>query len=532
MDLQKPTQILLPPHLRGGKQIEGKSGQIEGVTLLPNERVGNMVSSPDTNQVSTMETSSPPLFDKLGMSISSRIPVSEIEPRSGVVPSSEKTPESKIKHFFELGAMASGIESTDELSRKTKSLSSWSVSDHKTASDSSSHPSNSDEAKMSLARQCGTVEECDIRRFQNMHLYDGKSVGVWCLAVEPVPKPTFLMENIPFHWERAVDTTSGELLAPVEQPQTMMNLDGNAPIDQCRWHQLHWTTNSLVTRENTVRREKAWKRQAVSKIMAAVTNGTLPGMKTYQLEEPPEKESQEPWIIRPAKAEDMPAITELYNMEVRGGYQAVDTEELSARDFLRVLQACEESNLHFLVAVTQPISLEDPKKWPDFRLYRWYMKQKEHLSLSMPDAISQPAILGFGFLGENNAGVIGSSATIGRYTGQIRIYVHPDHRLQGIGRALLEKLLIPTEKKFRSIIIEAFFQSQHDTELSWMERFLSRYEFTRVCYLEDFGRTKRGKHSAWLDKVTWRRQILTKEEVGLEPRKEGEVWSEDELSSI
>ncbi|OAA58616.1 Acyl-CoA N-acyltransferase [Niveomyces insectorum RCEF 264] len=218
--------------------------------------------------------------------------------------------------------------------------------------------------------------------------------------------------------------------------------------------------------------------------------------------------------IRFANTNDMPGVQEIYNFEVLKGAQATDTEPLPLAEFHAILATCRTAQLPFLVA------LAGRKKIP-----------------GVPDKV-----LGFGFFSVYQPGLAGGLSGTGRYGVKVNVFVHVRHRQQGIGSALLDRLLrlssrayvpkkehdvpftnsaddknddenddggnedggnaasIETPRRYRSVFAEILYGSEKGLAEQWYERVL-----TSAFGFQASGKSVRGAHwsnvgQCWLNK--------------------------------
>ncbi|KAF2749387.1 hypothetical protein M011DRAFT_439842 [Sporormia fimetaria CBS 119925] len=128
---------------------------------------------------------------------------------------------------------------------------------------------------------------------------------------------------------------------------------------------------------------------------------------------PPEAETLKPAaniFLRPATDGDIHAITEIYNLYVRNSVAAKEFGDKTPQQMANHLRSLMNGGLPWIVAVS---------------------KGKIRGSTTM----SQP-VVGFAFIDEYS-----DRSTMYQYTFELEMFVHPDHRHQGVGKCLMDRML-------------------------------------------------------------------------------------------
>ncbi len=134
---------------------------------------------------------------------------------------------------------------------------------------------------------------------------------------------------------------------------------------------------------------------------------------------------KEPCHLRPAEADDLDQIRDIYNGEIDAGNQALDTQPLTVDDFTNIFHEAWRYNMPFIVAIAGP---------PPRRRHN-------------PSDIREK-VIGFAYLTAWNRGLAGSPASIGRPTARLHLYVRMAHRRRQIGSCLMDKIMSMVSDNF------------------------------------------------------------------------------------
>ncbi|KAL2752889.1 hypothetical protein ACRALDRAFT_1072695 [Sodiomyces alcalophilus JCM 7366] len=334
----------------------------------------------------------------------------------------------------------------------------------------------------------------------------------WSSRIPRHPRPTFLEDGgIEEHWFRDVDTETGRLREPVEQPPTFVDMHEEMELDpNLRDRRRDWTSAYLITRENKVRKRKArWLHHARTQAHGEVEGRLLlPPI-------PPPRKVEVDCVLRPAKPSDLAGIVDIYNWEIKRGIRAWDTELVDEEDFRRIGRSCKDAKLPFIVAVGRPVDLNDPSNWPSKVMWEEFKAWTATSVVDPPQFKKrEPTVIGFAFMQPYDRG-FGLGRHVGRTTVQLSVFVHHEYRRKHVGTALIDRLLthilwnnIGTDGRFNQplpnrIIIETLMRGKADPDFSWMSRMLRGFHFQEVGHMYSSHRTQRGKNSEWLDKYIW-----------------------------
>jgi L-amino acid N-acyltransferase YncA len=121
--------------------------------------------------------------------------------------------------------------------------------------------------------------------------------------------------------------------------------------------------------------------------------------------------------LRPAQMKDIPGITSIYNHYVLNSIIPEDQSAVSDQDMQTVLKDAQAQGLPFIVAVKGRVppcgSIKSAEK-----------------------------VLGFAYVEFYNYSLAGTVKGASRFTGVIQLYVEPNHTRKGVGRSLMDRILV------------------------------------------------------------------------------------------
>ncbi|KAK3995957.1 hypothetical protein QBC44DRAFT_304754 [Cladorrhinum sp. PSN332] len=312
------------------------------------------------------------------------------------------------------------------------------------------------------------------------HSYLDPFIVTWMQTV-PEIKASFIEEKTPDHWYRDVNPATGELIEPINFPETLVS---DETLDQeLDWRRQNWSSSIMVRRqhqhlENDRKRNRQAK-QVIDEKAASVNmaNIVLPqavaAIKQVEPEtvvEEPKKPRKPPtvvlpaddgivyarWVprmpcfLRPAERVDMEAVAEIYNLEMKHGFQVRDSEPLSVYDWENILTKSKELGMPFIVVVrgsVMTLGLNLKEKQSNFILSCFKRVPKD---VRDPKGQRAGQILGFGFLSPWQLGLAGSPEGASRGSARMHCYVHPDYRRKAIGYSIMDMLMYCTSSRFTS----------------------------------------------------------------------------------
>lgn len=341
------------------------------------------------------------------------------------------------------------------------------------------------------------------------------SVGKWRGQLEVAPEAR--LPSGPDIGRCDINTETGQLLKAVKQPDAhIVHSDGPCRDDRdIAWRQANMTSSLHIKR-----RQEVLKRQEQAQVVV-------------WHEAPPPEEVVWPkanCLIRPAMPSDFAGIADIMNLEIQQGRppRVLQAERVTAEDVAFAYNYCQRNSRPFIVAVPAEEDILDRSKWPEGAddAYEEFLKFKR----TQPKK-EIPSVLGFAFVTETRVGFLGSLCSASRFSGQIKLVVHPAHRRKLYGSALLDRILLCTtvyhrslvdyqwecsepaltyedlpgrnKRKYTHLYIDTFFESSEDPDVDWMTKMLEKFEFKKTASFKGSMRLDRGDDSAWMDLVTW-----------------------------
>lgn len=241
---------------------------------------------------------------------------------------------------------------------------------------------------------------------------------------------------------------------------------------------------------------------------------------------------EQPWpsascFIRPAEKKDYDQIADIINLERSTACPQVflSSAPVISSDVDKAAWPCRSATRPFIVAIPVGEDMMDQSKWPpnSDRAYQEYVEFKK----SQPTP--PPSVFGFALVTDMPLGFLSDRCLGSRHSGQVRIFVHSEHRQKSYGTALLDKILLCTSPHHRSIIdyewrfghpegiyddpltqnirqhvrlyVELFCENKLQNEYTWRADMLSKFNFQEVAHLCKAVKTVQGRQ--WLDVVLW-----------------------------
>ncbi|VUC32012.1 unnamed protein product [Clonostachys rosea] len=318
-----------------------------------------------------------------------------------------------------------------------------------------------------------------------------------------------------------LDTETGNLLPPVEYPRTMRSLEKQEDANVA-WREVMVSSSTHIQRAIE---GLASVREEATQAKAEETNS-------------PYQEDQGAYIaeciIRPAKPSDFAMIAAIINLEVSATRcpQIFEGREIVADDIFPIFRHCQNTLRPFVVAVPAKDEFLDTSKWPSGsgRVYEQFKKFKESQPVEENDLV-----YGFAFIGEPQIGFLNRPCQGARHSGLIKMVVHPDHRRQLIGSALLERMLTLVDqshhqmvdyhweeddssfiyersaarntRQYSQVYIELFTSRKGDENYEWKSKLLDAYSFKCIARFNDMVKTDRAEDNQWLDLTIWEHKI-------------------------
>ncbi|KAF4988751.1 hypothetical protein FGRMN_9580 [Fusarium graminum] len=237
--------------------------------------------------------------------------------------------------------------------------------------------------------------------------------------------------------------------------------------------------------------------------------------------------------LRPVATKDFHHIAEIINLEMNQGQDSqIFLSKVEAAHIATLYNACLAKHRPFIVAVPSPGQIPNRAGWSKAEEdeYQEFLKFKQARNASQSHNI-----LGFAFIADSRQGFLGGACPGSRFTGQIRLVVHPSHRRKLIGTALLDRILMcasiyhrslidytwdcsetrrtyeyvsaHNQQKYNKLYLETFLIRREEGEgedprtagISWL---LEKFDFERVAHFKDA--VKHGNQPGiWKDLVVW-----------------------------
>ncbi|EFQ27005.1 uncharacterized protein GLRG_02176 [Colletotrichum graminicola M1.001] len=350
---------------------------------------------------------------------------------------------------------------------------------------------------------------------------------------------TSFLDEVENHHNHDVDTTNGQLLEKIEQPDTIVNIEEEALMKPAMLHRRRdWTSNLVIHREIAIRkglmrRQQEEKKRERCSLPAQDTQGWEPKENRHYINIRRESISNDKkllvdCVLRPVRLEDAIGCAEAYNAAVADhDHQAVDTSPVSAERFEFIIRECMYEKLPFVVATKQKVDLSDAKNWPSLDAYRQYMRWRQ--SQPEEDKPTEHNICGFAFLRPYERGICGLSGTACLAV-KATVFVRPDRRRGGIGSALIRQILTQTsilyygngakykwedpnhgDDSFRTsgfrnvhrIIFHTMDKRESNQSLKWMDNFMASLQFEKSGRISQVYRVDTPHGVEWYDQIIW-----------------------------
>jgi len=212
--------------------------------------------------------------------------------------------------------------------------------------------------------------------------------------------------------------------------------------------------------------------------------------------------------LRPAQIKDISGITSIYNYYVLNSIIPEDQTPVHEQDMENVLKDAQEQGLPFIVAIKGRVPPGDSTK------------SAEH-------------VLGFAHTDFLSYGNGGTYMGLSRFTGVIQLYVEPNHTRKGIGRSLMDRILVCSSSthaskegynwissnikeavvycqqggthKFHQLLIHRPIEVKDDPDHEWFKQWLhSKFFIEEVAHLKSVARSSsRGTTARMLDVLTF-----------------------------
>ncbi|KAF4448803.1 hypothetical protein F53441_7852 [Fusarium austroafricanum] len=241
--------------------------------------------------------------------------------------------------------------------------------------------------------------------------------------------------------------------------------------------------------------------------------------------------------LRPAEAGDLQSIANIINLEMRREDSQISPSKVEPAHIATLYNNCLAKHRPFIVAISSPTQIPNRYGWSkdEEEAYQEFLKFKKSRQASQG-----PGILGFAFVNDSRQGFLGGVCSGSRFSGQIKLVVHPNHRRKLVGSALLDRILLCTsiyhrslvdytwdcsetkrtyeyvsthnQQKYNRLYLETFFTGSKDPRIEGIIRLLEKYDFARVAHFKEA--VKHGKcPGVWKDLVVWEHEARSATEI-------------------
>ncbi|KAJ4411740.1 hypothetical protein N0V82_008924 [Gnomoniopsis sp. IMI 355080] len=232
-------------------------------------------------------------------------------------------------------------------------------------------------------------------------------------------------------------------------------------------------------------------------------------------------------FLRPAEENDIPQLLNIYNWEVSHGMQALDTRQLCLKDMERVFNQCRDAKTPIIVAIAGTVG--EAKSRRDSTMAP---RDRHNGSQQRSQQPEKDKIIGFAYVSILAPGLAGDiHYNVGRFVGQVHIYVAHECRRKGIGRALLQRITIfcsrhagyyageykwqdhertatydeaaYNSRNYSRIFIEFASRAKDDPDTLWMSTFLDTENFICVSTQDKARKVGYGEDGKLVDCLVW-----------------------------
>jgi hypothetical protein len=365
------------------------------------------------------------------------------------------------------------------------------------------------------------VDEID----PNAEAFSAAAIENWDREKEHYPIVHLTLDRDPRTDDCDIDPATGEFVAPVRYIK--LQRDGQAKYD---WRRMNLSSENRILRE-IARREELRKEIERREQEAKYANPTF--------EE--DKVPDAACTLRPAQPQDFQAIADIINSERQQGKGSqvylpnVDRNQIAA-----LYNACHGKHRPFIVAIPSPNKGPDRSNWSKAEEEEY----QEFLKFKKSRETSQPTALGFALITDARQNFLGGICRGSRFSGNIKVIVHPQHRKKLIGTALLDKILSCVNiyhrseidynwecsetrqtyeyvsahnlRKYNKVYVEAFSVGKHDLKIENIKRLLKKFEFELVAKFKDA--VKHGNAPGiWKNLHVWELEVRPTSEIEESP---------------
>ncbi|KAK2590656.1 hypothetical protein QQS21_011655 [Conoideocrella luteorostrata] len=316
----------------------------------------------------------------------------------------------------------------------------------------------------------------------------------------------------------------GKFLSPLSHPA----IEKDTVYGPCRdyddicWRQANMTADLHIQRELKCR-ENVFKALRI----------TL-DQEVHVLDVPAPSEEEE-WpeakcVIRPARASDLSAIADIVNAEtsLKTSPQVFETNMVLLEDVEKIWDLCRVTSRPFIVVTPAEVDVLDKTKWPEGS-DNIYQKFARYIA---DNPLPAPPVVGFAYITDSRLNTGGHLRLESRYSGSLRIFVHPEHRRNLYGSALVDRIMLSispfytsrldhgwqcdqpdgvyefpashNSRQYAQIYVEMFNTRKYEKSREWKTEFLQKWGFKKVGFFANVVVSEDDQHHLhWLDVAIW-----------------------------
>lgn len=360
----------------------------------------------------------------------------------------------------------------------------------------------------------------------NAQALSAEAVKKWDGDKENYPKVLFLtLDRDPRTDDCDINPETGKLIEPVRYIK--LQRDGQAKHD---WRRMNLSSENHIFRE-IARREELKNEIERREQEAKYANPTF--------EE--DKVPDAACTLRPVEPEDFQAIADIINLErERGQDSQLYLPKVDRGQIGTLYNACRGKHRPFIVAIASPGRLPNRTNWSKAEEDEY----QEFLKFKKSRETSQPTVLGFAVITDARQGFLNGTCRGSRFSGNIKLIVHPKHRKKLIGTALLDKILSCIDiyhrseieynwdcsdtrrtyeyvsahnlRKYNKVYVEAFSIGENDPKVESIQRLLNKFDFEQVAQFRDA--VKHGNNpGVWKSLNVWELEVRPTSEIEESP---------------
>ncbi|RGP75537.1 acyl- n-acyltransferase [Fusarium sporotrichioides] len=368
----------------------------------------------------------------------------------------------------------------------------------------------------------GTTQNHDDKINPNARIFSAAAVDNWNRDQHDYPiVPLMAFGQDPRTYDCDINPETGELIEPVRYIK--LQKDGQAEHD---WRRTQLSSGERIRREivrREVLREEVVRREQEEKYANP----------SFEEDKVPDAAC----TLRPVGVQDFQAIADIINLERQQGQSSQVYLPKVDRNVIGTLyNACLHKHRPFIVAIPSPGRIPDRTNWSKAEEEEY----QEFLKFKKSRETSQPTVLGFAVITDVHQGFLEGTFRGSRFSGNIKVIVHPQHRKKLVGTALLDKILScvniyhrteidytwdcaePRQtyeyvsahnlRKYNKVYAEFFSVGENGPEVESIQRLLTKFDFEQVAQFKDA--VKHGNEpGVWRNLNVWELSVRPTSEI-------------------